>query len=368
MGDPEDMTEVRRILHLDMDAFFASVEQRDDPSLRGRPVVVGGSPQGRGVVAAASYEARRFGIRSAMPAAEAVRRCPDAVFVRPDMARYREASNAVRAILEQVTDLIEPLSIDEWFLDVTTHALPFETATELARWLRARIQEEVHLTASVGVAPNKMVAKIASDQRKPDGLTVVPPARVTAFLHPLPVTRLWGVGPATAKRLHALGLHTIGDVARRPASELAQILGRQGQHLGKLARGEDDRPVRPHRVRKSRGSERTFSEDLVDLDALEASLREQVDRVAAGLEKAGDRGTTVVLKVRYADFTTITRSRTLPVPTRDPADLMAAVEELVLKTELGVRPVRLVGVSVAGLDAAASRQMELPLDDPSRSA
>lgn len=350
---------VRRIVHVDMDAFFASVEQRDDPSLRGRPVVVGGPPDGRGVVAAASYEARRFGIRSAMPSREAHRRCPDAVFVRPDMARYRQASADVFAVFAEVTDLVEPLSVDEAFLDVTRNHLGLVHGVEVARWLRAEIRARTGLTASAGVAPVKFVAKIASDQHKPDGLTVVPPERVVAFLRPLDIGRLWGVGPKTAARLHALGLRTIGDVADADPASLSRALGDLGRHLHRLALGDDPRPVRPSRVRRSRGAETTFAQDVRDLGALRAALAPLAERVARGLVASGQAARTVTLKVRYADFRTVTRARTLDVPTDRVGDLLAACDALLARTEAGQVPVRLVGVSASGLDDDAARQLAL---------
>lgn len=354
---------VRRILHLDMDAFYASVEQRDDPTLRGLPVVVGGSPEGRGVVAAASYEARRFGIHSAMPCARAHRLCPQAVFVRPDFARYKEVSAALRAILHEVTDLVEPLSLDEAYLDVTENHLGLSTGTEVARHLRARVREELGLTCSVGVAPLKFVAKIASDHHKPDGLTVVPPERVLDFIHPLPVEELWGVGPATARRLRPLGVRTIGDLARIPAGELQERLGKHGAFLARLARGDDPRAVQPHRTRKSRSAERTFAEDVVDRAVLEEVLDEQAVSVCATLRRLGVVGRTVTLKLRYADFTTLTRSETLARPTDRPEHVSTVARALLQRTEAGDRPVRLVGVGLAGLtEPGPGRQLELPLD------
>ena len=245
----------RKIIHIDMDAFYASVEQRDHPELRGRPVAVGFSREARGVVAAASYEARRFGVHSAMPSVVARRLCPTLTFIKPDFNKYRAVSRQMRAILAEYTDLIEPLSLDECYLDVTENKQGIPYASRVAALLRRRIRDELGLTASAGVAPVKFVAKIASDHRKPDGLTVVPPEQVLAFIHPLPVSRLWGVGPATQRRLEAMGLERIGDVARHDRFELASRLGKQGLWLYRRAWGEDPRPIRPHRVRKSRGAE-----------------------------------------------------------------------------------------------------------------
>jgi DNA polymerase-4 len=343
---------MRRILHVDMDAFFASVEQRDDPTLRGRPVVVGGSPDSRGVVAAASYEARAFGVRSAMSCAKAARLCPDAVFVRPDLARYKAVSDQLRAILLDYTDLVEPLSLDEAYLDVTAPKIDLGSATAVAREIRRRVHDELRLTASAGVGPSKLVAKIASDVHKPDGLTVVPPHRVLAFLHPLPVERLWGVGPATASRLHDLGLKTIGDVAAQDPIDLGRRLGSLGPWLWRLARGDDPREVTPHRERKSSGAEETFPEDVRDVDRLRDVLRGQCEEVGAALSRHGVRARTVTIKVRYDDFTTVTRAETLPDPTDDPRRFAEVAVDLLARTEAGARAVRLVGVSLSGLVGA----------------
>ncbi len=357
----------RRVFHLDMDAFFASVHQRDDPSLRGRPVVVGGDPRGRGVVAAASYEARAFGVRSAMPCGEAARRCPDAVFVPPDMARYQEVSRALMTLLRGLTPWVEPLSLDEAYLDVSVLAPTFDDASALASSLRDRVRGALGLTASVGVAPNKLVAKIASDQRKPDGLTVVRPAEVRSFLAPLPVERLFGVGPATAARLHAEGFSTIGDLAALAEADLVAVFGRQGAWLARQARGEDTRPVQPARRRRSLGAERTFSEDVRDAVALAARVEALADRVAASLRARSLRGRSVTVKVRYADFETVTRSHTLAAATDAPDVVRVTARGLLARTEAGVRPVRLVGVSVGDVeDARGAEQLSLPLGSVGR--
>jgi len=355
---------VRKIIHVDMDAFFASVEQRDDPALRGRPVIVGGDPASRGVVAAASYEARAFGVHSAMPASRARRLCPDAVFLRPRFARYVEVSHQIRAIFHSVTDLVEPLSLDEAYLDVTDNHLGVPLARDLARWLKERIRAETGLTASAGVGPSKLVAKIASDYDKPDGLVVIAPQRVQAFLAALPVEKLWGVGPATARRLHALGFRTCAELARADVSVLGRALGQHGLFLHRLARGDDPRRVQPQRAPKSRGAERTFARDVRSLETLARALEAQAEEVGAALQRLGRRGRTVVLKVRYDDFTTITRSRTLPHATNDPDDITAtALDLLRTATEAGARPVRLLGVAVQALDDPhAPTQLDLPLD------
>ena len=312
----------RKIVHVDMDAFYASVEQRDRPELRGRPVVVGGDPQGRGVVAAASYEARRFGIHSAMPCAQARRRCPAAVFLRPDFARYKETSQAIQAIFHEVTDLVEPLSLDEAYLDVTENDWGEALAGKVALRLKRRIREELALTASAGVGPNKLIAKIASDLDKPDGLVIIPPDQALDFLAALPVRRLWGVGPATARRLEELGAADVTGLRRIPQPELVKHFGRHGAWLYRIARGDDSRPVSPERVAKSRSAETTFPEDITDRAQLVAALEGLAERVGRSLGRLDRSGRTVVLKVRYDDFVTVTRSKTLPRSTprrRDPA-------------------------------------------------
>ncbi|MCB9762014.1 MAG: DNA polymerase IV [Alphaproteobacteria bacterium] len=344
-----------KILHVDMDAFYASVEQRDDPRLRGMPIAVGGSPRGRGVVAAASYEARRFGVRSAMPSAVALRKCPDLQLIRPDFEKYRAVSAQVFAVLADYSPRVEPLSIDEAFLDATHH----RSGTWVAQDIRRRIHRELGLTASVGVAPVKMVAKIASGFRKPDGLTVVEPGQVRAFLDPLAVDRLWGVGPVTARRLQGLGIRTIGQLAELHEARLTELFGRNGAQMARLARGDDPRPVQPHRARRSRSAERTFARDLQDPGALLTVIRDQAAEVCEGLRRKGHRGRTVTLKVRYDDFTTITRSRSLLEPTANPDLVIRIAEALLAETEAGQRPVRLVGVGVSNLEAGRQLCLEL---------
>ncbi len=354
----------RRIIHVDMDAFFASVEQRDNPRLQGLPVVVGGSPEGRGVVCAASYEARAFGVRSAMSCAKAARLCPDAVFVHPSFGKYEEVSRAFREILQRYTDLVEPLSLDEAYLDVTAPKIDLGSATAIAKAIRHSVREELNLTASAGVGPSKLVAKIASDLRKPDGLVVVRPEQVIDFLHPLPVERLWGVGPATAARLHALGMRKIGDVAGYDPDALEARLGSLGRWLWRLTRGDDPRPVTPHRTRKSRGAEQTFAEDVLDKASLRATLHAQADEVCEGLARTATRARTVTLKVRYDDFSTITRAETLSEPTDVPGRVAEVAEGLLERTEAGHRPVRLVGLSVSGLVSADALTPQLDLPFP----
>lgn len=336
---------LRRVLHVDMDAFYASVEQRDDPSLKGKPVAVGGQPDRRGVVAAASYEARAFGVRSAMPMARAVRLCPSLVIVRPDFARYKAVSNTVFALYREVTPLVEPLSLDEAYLDVTENSWNEPLATTVAKRLKERIRAETGLTASAGVAPNKFLAKIASGWKKPDGLTVISPDRVEPFLQQLPVDALWGVGPVTAKKLRARGIERLIDVRTVPAEALRESVGSLADWLRELAEGRDERPVVPNRESKSSGSETTYAEDLTDLSDIKTEVVEMAEDAAAWLARRSTLARTVTLKVRYSDFTTITRSRTEP-PTRDPAAIVSRAIQLLEKTDAGRRPVRLLGVSV----------------------
>jgi DNA polymerase-4 len=354
---------MRKIIHVDMDAFYASVEQRDRPELRGRPVVVGGNPESRGVVCSASYEARRFGIRSAMASRMAARLCPQAVFVRPDFSKYKEASRRIREIFYDVTDLVEPLSLDEAYLDVTQNKLNEVSATRIAQGIRKRIQDELGLTASAGVAPNKFLSKIASDLNKPNGLFVIPPERVNAFVEKLPVEKLWGVGPATAKRLNALGIFTTEDLRKRPKAVLIKEVGSFGGFLHSLAFGEDPREVHPHREPKSSGSETTFENDIQDLAVLSETIRELSDDVARSLIRIARRGQTITLKLRYADFKTITRSRTLPRPCADVETISATACDLMnTATDAGRRPVRLVGVTMSHLvDESHPEQLLLTL-------
>ncbi len=338
-----------------MDSFYASVEQRDKPELRGKPVVVGGSPEGRGVVAAASYEARRFGIRSAMSARRALRLCPHLIFVRPDFERYKEASRLIRKIFHEVTDLVEPLALDEAYLDVTTNKLGETLATNVAKHVKARIRAESGLTASAGVGPNKFLAKLACEWRKPDGLFVIPPDRAVAFLDPLDVEKLWGVGPATAKKLRDMNLVTIRDVRECDAAVLVKKLGRFGLFLKALSRGEDARLVEVDRPAKSRGAETTFENDIVSKADLVPSLHEICDDIF----RSRVSGRTVTLKLRYENFQTITRSRTLAAPVQDAARLEAVATELLDKTEAGRRAVRLIGVSLSGFDEPNLDQLAL---------
>lgn len=332
-----------------MDAFYASVEQRDDPSLKGQPVAVGGSPEGRGVVAAASYEARVFGVRSAMSMAKAVRLCPELQIVRPSFTKYREVSRTVFSLFREVTPLVEPLSLDEAYLDVTQNRWGEPLATPIAKRLRRQINEQTGLTASAGVAPNKFIAKIASGWRKPDGLTVVPTERVEPFLRELPVSALWGVGPKTASKLRTHGINRLVDIRDVDLATLRRLVGKQADALQRLSRGDDQRPVTPHRNAKSSGSERTYPEDLDNLETIRGELERMAEQAAARLTRQSLFARTVTIKVRYADFTTVTRSHTDPVPTHETELVVARVLTLLGRTECGDRAVRLLGVSVSNL-------------------
>lgn len=342
-----------------MDCFFAAVHMRDDPSLQGKPVVIGGSPEGRGVIAAASYEARAFGVHSAQPAARALRLCPNLILIRPDFSRYRQESNEVFAILREFSPVVQPVSIDEAFLDVTDCMEEWGSATALATEIKRRVRKERALTVSIGVAPNKLVAKIASDFEKPDGLTVIPPKRVQSFLDPLPVRRLPGVGPATGKSLERLSVETIADLRAVPLDRLQGLFGSHGRGLYNYARGVDDRPVRVSRQRKSLSSERTFSRDLETLDQMDAEMDRLAQQVSDGLRKRRISACTVTLKIRYSDFTTVTRSQTLGAPTADGALLARYAKALLRSSQAGERRVRLLGLGASNLVHGELEQLDL---------
>lgn len=346
---------MRTILHVDMDAFFAAVEQRDHPELRGKPVIVGADPRdghGRGVVSTASYEARRFGVGSAMPISRAFRACPHGVFLRPDMGRYARVSDEVMAILGRFTDLVEPVSIDEAFLDVTGSHRAFGDGEALARTIKDAIRSELHLTASVGAASCKLVAKVASDLRKPDGLVVVPPGTEAAFLAPLPVRRLWGVGPKMEELLLRAGIRTVGELAAADPGRLARRVGTHGHDLQRLARGEDDREVAatPESA-KSLGQEHTFGEDTDDGERLRRTLLELSDQVARRLRAHGLRARTVTLKYRDEAFHTATRAETVRTPT-DSGNVLFEVAGRLFAGVHGRRRVRLLGVYASGFQGA----------------
>jgi DNA polymerase-4 len=348
------------ILHVDMDAFYASVEQRDRPELRGRPVIVGGSAEGRGVVCAASYEARHFGVHSAMPAVTARRLCPDGVFLPVRMEHYAHISRQIRAIFHSFTPLVEPLSLDEGYLDVRGCEALFGPAPAIARRIKERIRAETDLVASVGVAPNKFLAKLASDTSKPDGLLVIEAEQVQAFLIPLPMSRLWGVGARGQRRLKQLGIETIGQLAALPPERLAVSFGQFGRQLWELAHGRDDRPVVPDREARSISTETTFARDIGDRDMLRAWLFELIEQLGQRIRQAGVQAGTVELKLRSADFRTHTRSTKLIQPTDvTPVLWKAAADLFDARISRGLLPARLLGVGATGLVRHADVQGNL---------
>jgi DNA polymerase-4 len=349
------------MLHVDMDAFYASVEIKKQPELRGRPVVVGGGH--RGVVAAASYEARRYGVRSAMSMSHALRLCPRAVVLPPDRAAYQEASNQVMAILRDVTPLVEPLSLDEAFLDVSGSVRLYGRPGAIAAAIRRRVSEQLELTCSVGVAPTKFVAKLASAHCKPDGLLVVPAAQVLDFLHPLPVTALWGVGARTAETMHRLGIRTVGDLAVTPLDTLRRAVGSaSAEHLSALAHGLDPRAVQPHEVEKSISSDRTLDVDLTDETEVCRELLRLSEDVGTRVRERGFAARTIGIKIRYADFRTVTRVRTLPTWTDSTGEMYETAVDLYRGLGLDRPRIRLVGVKAENLREAGAIPEQLTLD------
>ncbi|MFT5136782.1 MAG: DNA polymerase-4 [Arenicella sp.] len=340
---------MRKILHIDMDAFYASVEQRDDPQLRGKPVVVGGRPERRGVVAACSYEARKFGIHSAMPSSRAIKLCKDVVFLPPRFEAYREASRKIHEVFKCYTSLIEPLSLDEAFLDVTELAGEAGSATDIARQIKQQIQQDVNLTASAGVSYNKFLAKIASDMDKPDGLYVIRPEAAERFIEQLEIRKFHGIGKVTEKKLQALGIYKGSDLKALTKLQLQTQFGRTGGYYYNIARGIDDRPVKPHRVRKSVGSETTFENNLLNKKEIWQTLQRLSLSVAQSMEKRNLGAATVTLKVRYSDFQLITRSKTSAQLSQSQEQILEVLPELLKKTEVGKRPIRLIGVTLANL-------------------
>jgi DNA polymerase-4 len=351
----------RRIIHLDMDAFYASVEELDNPELKGKPVIVGGSSM-RGVVSAASYEARKYKIHSAMPIAQAKRLCPHGVFLPVRMKRYKEISNKVFSIFQKYTPLVEPLSLDEAFLDVTSSRKLFGTAEDIARQIRKQVFEEIGLTISAGVASSKLVAKIASDIDKPDGLTIVYDGGEAEFLAPLPIKRLWGVGKKTQETLVLLGVHTIGDIAGLSLKLLEQKFGKHGKHLHLSALGLDERDVETEHETKSVGHEFTFDADLTEIEAIRRELLELSGMVAKRLRHYQLKGKTITLKVKYHDFRQVTRSSTINEHTADSKRIYQEVLQLLKKTDAGKQPARLLGISVSGLklDGGSNQQLLFP--------
>lgn len=342
---------MRKIIHIDMDAFYASVEQRDDPGLRGRPVAVGGGGH-RGVVMAASYEARKFGVRSAMPGFKARRLCPELIFVKTRFDAYKAASRQIREIFARYTDLIEPLSLDEAFLDVTAPKQGGTIAKDIARTIKKEIKETIELTASAGVSFNKFLAKIASDLEKPDGLTVIRPDQAEAFIATLPVERFFGVGPVTAGKMKEAGIHTGLDLRKRSEDELVRRFGKVGRHYHRIARGIDEREVKPDRPYKSIGSETTFDVDLTDTTILLERLKPLADRVIERAAAANAHGRTATLKIKYRDFSVTTRQRTLDQPVDSADELMTLAAWLIEHPEPPTMPVRLIGISLSSFEAA----------------
>ena len=353
---------MRKIIHIDMDAFYASVEQRDFPEYRGMPLVVGGPPNRRGVVATASYEARQYGVRSAMPSSQAIRLCPQAVFVPPRFDVYKTVSARIREIFKRYTDLIEPLSLDEAYLDVTTDKQAIGSALEIARQIKAAIRSELNLTASAGVSVNKFVAKIASDMQKPDGLTFIGPSRIERFMEGLPVEKFFGVGKVTAAKMRQLQLFTGADLKRLSEMDLVRLFGKSGRFYYHIVRGIDDRPVQPNRELKSIAVEDTFGEDLQRVAAMEHELEKIAAKLALRMQNRKVKGRTVTLKIRFADFRLITRSHSLPYYTDVPEEILSTARNS-LQTVMAEapEPVRLLGISVSNFDRVnlASNQLSL---------
>jgi len=362
-NQPNDWMSARTILHVDMDAFFAAVEVRENPRLTGQPVVVGADPRGgrgRGVVAAASYEAREYGIHSAMPIAEAYRRCPNAAYLRPRGSLYGAVSRRIFAMLERYTELVEPLSIDEAFLDVTASEALFGDGAAIARAIKKEILEQESLSASVGVASSKFIAKLASDLRKPGGLVQVRPGSERRFLAPLEIERLWGAGPKTLERLHRLAIRTFGDMQRLELDELIRAFGKvNGLRFHRLCRGLDDRPVLPDRERKSLGKEITFETDLMDRRVVERTLLRLCEQVAAALRRKDLAGTTVTVKLRWQGFDTVTRQMTLARPVDTFEAIWPVAVRLLRVADRKKRRIRLVGVTLSGLHPSGAGQLSL---------
>lgn len=352
---------MRKIIHIDMDAFYASVEQRDNPALQGLPVIVGHAG-GRGVVLTASYEARAFGVRSAMPGKEAKRLCPQGIFVPPRFAAYKEASNHIHEIFRRYTDIIEPLSLDEAYLDVTEDKLNTGSAIAIAKAIKAAIKAEINLTASAGVSVSKFVAKVASGMQKPDGLTFIPPEKIEAFMEALPVKDFYGVGKVTAEKMNKLGLFHGSDLKKLTREELTAHFGKAGGFYYNIVRGIDNRPVSNERETKSVSVENTFAEDTLDMEVLHKELEDLCITLFKRVDKHGLYGRTATIKVKYHDFVNVTRSRSVSAPLRTPEALFPIACELLTHTEAGSKKIRLLGVGVSGFDEPAStpRRKTLP--------
>jgi DNA polymerase-4 len=352
----------KKIIHIDMDAFFASIEQKDNPTFRGKPLIVGGNPKSRGVVAACSYEARRFGVHSAMPCAKAVQLCPKAIFVKPRLQRYKEISLQIMSIFHQYTHLVEPLSMDEAYLDVTTNSQNNPSATILASHICDHIHRELDLTASAGASFNKFLAKVASDLNKPNGVSTISPDQAIDFLSALPIGKFFGVGKVTEKKMSRLGIKTGNDLRQWDMEKLILHFGKTGSFLYNIVRGVDSREVQPNRTRKSIGNETTLSFDIDDLEEINKILTELSCQIERTLRKLDVGGYTITLKVRYSDFTTITRSTTLKNPVFGSLDILFHIPRLLKSTEAGRRKVRLLGISISKLTTGKNvpRQLYLP--------
>ena len=348
--------QIRKIIHVDMDAFFASVEQRDNPDLRGKPVAVGGSPAQRGVVAAASYEARKYGVHSAMPSRTAVQRCPHLILVRPRFDVYREVSDQIHEIFNRYTDLVEPLSLDEAYLDVTENKLAMPSATLIAREIKDAIHKETSLTASAGISINKFLAKTASGINKPNGLTLITPDKAESFIEKLAIEDFYGIGKVTAQKMHSYGIYNGADLKRLSELELIKKFGKTGSYYFRIVRAHDDRPVVPNRIPKSIGAEESFAEDLADRYSMVAALEELADTVERRLDKNGTGGRTVTLKVKYGDYQQVTRSKTVNESIKSSQEIMKVVQTLMTATEIEQRNVRLLGVQVSSLDCDRDEQ------------
>jgi DNA polymerase-4 len=358
----EPVAKTRKIVHVDMDAFYASVEQRDNPSYRGKPLVVGGSPNQRGVVAAASYEARKFGIHSAMPSVTAFAKCPGLIFVRPRFDVYREISAAIHAIFKRYTDLVEGVALDEAYLDVTENKQNIPYASTVARHIKTAIFEETKLTATAGISINKFLAKMASGQNKPNGLTVILPEQATAFVEQLPIEKFHGIGEVTAAKMHSLGIHTGADLKVRSLLELTHHFGKAGHYYYRIARAEDDRPVEANRVRKSVGAETSFANDLNDVGQMLQELEQIAQIVEQRLEQNETRGRTLTLKVKFSDYRQITRSKTAIAPINELDTIFEIAKALFESIDLENRSIRLLGISLSNLDNAKQTQViQLPL-------
>ncbi len=338
---------MRKIIHIDMDAFYASVDQRDFPELRGKPLAVGGSPDGRGVVATASYEARKYGVKSAMSSRNALQLCPDLIFTYPRFEVYKEVSNHIRSIFRRYTDLIEPLSLDEAYLDVTDDKLGIGSAIEIAKEIKQAIQDELNLTASAGVSVNKFVAKIASDINKPNGLTFIGPSKIVTFLEQLPIHKFFGVGKVTAKKMNQMGIFTGKDLKRFSELEMVQHFGKSGRFFYRIVRGEDDRPVKPNRISKSIGVEDTFESDLHEYEDMVFEIKRIAEKLYKRLDKAEKFGKTVTVKIKFADFTQITRSKTTVFSLDSQALIESHALGLLDKVDMQDQRVRLLGVTIS---------------------